>query len=265
MELAGVKNYTRYRTPREAYLSTEEKSLKTEGLIFADSTFFPLFSFPILSGNAALALTAPYSLVLTESTAQRLFGQTDVLGKTVSMNNGDDYQITGIAADPPANSHIQFKALASFSSLYLNPSNYMDWNGGEQYITFVQLVKNTEVADVENQLPNFMWRHINEAYAPHNIRLEASLQALSDIHLGYNSYSASLRTNLYFIGGIVLLILVIACFNFINLATALAGRRAKEVGVRKVLGASKSSLSWQFPRRNLYGSWHCLVTLLVFG
>ena len=245
-ELSGVKNYTRYNTMRDAYFSTGEKSLKTEKVSYADSSFFSLFSFPLLEGHADNALAPPNSLVLTESMAMRLFGQAEVVGRTVQLNNGDELKVTAVAADPPVNSHIQFEALISFSTLYRDPQNYMGWNGGEQYITFVQLDENTAPADVEEQLPAFMWRHINEDYAAHNLRLEASLQPLPEIHLKYNPYSSSLRTNLYVIGAMAILILIIACINFINISTARAGQRAMGVGVRKVLGASRISLGKMF-------------------
>ena len=245
-EIAGIKNYTRYSIPRETYFSIEEKSIKLDELRYADSTFFSLFSFPLLQGNPTQALTLPYSLVLTKSMATRLFGSANVLGKTVRMNNEKDLQVTAIIADLPVNSHIQFEALISFSTLYQEPENYMSWTGGEQYTTYVQLENNTAPANVEQQLPEFLWRHINKQYAAHNIRIEASLQALPDVHFYHNSYSSNLRTNLYIIGAMALLILLIACINFINLTTARAGRRAREVGVRKVLGASRTSLRWQF-------------------
>lgn len=245
-ELAGVENYTRYSTSREAYFSIEQNALKIEKLCYADSTFFSLFSFPALEGDPTQSLVRPYSLVLTESTANRLFGSSEVLGKTVRLNNSKDLQITAVIADLPATSHIKFEALVSFSTLYQNPENHMGWNGGGQYITYVKLDQKTNPATVEQQFPTFLWRHINEKYAAFNLRLEANLQALPNIHFYHNPYSASLRTNLYIIGAMALLILVIACINFINLSTARAGRRAREVGVRKVLGATQAALRWQF-------------------
>ncbi|MEO1260982.1 MAG: ABC transporter permease [Bacteroidota bacterium] len=245
-ELAGIKNYTRYSTIRDAYFSTGDKSLKVEKVSYADSTFFSLFSFPLLEGHAGSALAKPNSLVLAESMAMRLFGETEIVGRTVQLNNGDELHVAAVAADPPINSHIQFEALISFSTLYQDPGNYMDWNGGEQYITFVQLGENATPEDIEEQLVPFMWRHINEDYAAHNLRIEGSLQPLSEIHLAYNPYSLSLRTNLYVIGAMAFLILIVACINFINITTALAGQRAMEVGVRKVLGASRASLGRLF-------------------
>ena len=245
-ELAGVKNYTRYKSPVEAYFSSYEKSLKINKVLYADSTFFSLFSFPLIAGNPAKALTTPYSLVLTESTANRLFGTSDVLGEIVQLNNGEELQITAIAADPPANSHIEFKALIAFSTLYKDPRNFMGWNGGGQYITYIQLDENADPTAIEQQFPAFLWRHINQEYANYNLRLEAHLQPLPAIHLHHNAYAASLRMNLYILAIVALLILIIACINFINISTAWAVKRAKEVGVKKVLGASRMALGRQF-------------------
>ncbi len=245
-ELAGVKNYTRYKSPVEVYFSAYEKSLKVNKVLYADSSFFSLFSFPLIAGNPANALTTPYSLVLTESTASRLFGTSDVLGEIVQLNNGEELQITAIAADPPANSHIEFKALIAFSTLYKDPGNFMDWKGGEQYVTYIQLDENADPTAIEQQFPAFLWRHINQEYANYNLRLEANLQPLPAIHLHHNAYAASLRMNLYILAVVALLILIIACINFINISTAWAVNRAKEVGVRKVLGASRMALGRQF-------------------
>jgi putative ABC transport system permease protein len=245
-ELAGIKNYTRYRTPREAYLSVDKNAIKAKEVIYADSTFFELFSFPILEGAAESALVAPYSIVLSQQTAQQLFGGEQALGRFIKLDNDEALQVTAIIADPPANSHISFNALVSFSTLYKDKRNHMGWTGGEQYMTYVELENKVSISDIERQLPDFMWRHINKKYASHNIRLDASLQPLSDIHLHHNYYSESLRSNIYVLGALTLLVLLIACINFINMTTARAGRRGKEVGVRKVLGANRASLGGQF-------------------
>lgn len=245
-ELAGVENYTRYATPRVAYFSTGNKTLRTEEVLYADSTFLQLFTFPLRSGDARTALASAYSVVLTERLAEKLLGTANALGQTIRLNNGKTLQVTGVVQDPPPDSHLHFQALIAFSTLYDDPANFMDWDGGEQYVTYVLLAPGVQPARIEGQLPDFMWRHINEKYAAFGIRLEPALQALKDIHLHYNPYSAQLRTNIGVFNWMSALILCIACINFINLITARAVRRTKEVGVRKALGARRGGLMQQF-------------------
>lgn len=240
-----IKNYARISTRRVAYMDYNGRSVKVSEISYADSTFFDLFSFKLVEGYGRTALAEPFSIILTEETAGLIFGAAAPLGKILKINN-NVYKVTGIVEDPPANSSISFNALISFSSLYEDPHNYMDWNGGNQYYTYVELHEKAAAADVNEKFPDFMWRYLDKNFADIGIKHEAYLQPLRDIHLFYNDYSGSSLTNIYIFSGIALLILVIACINFINLTTARAGRRAREVGVRKVLGAQRQGLIRQF-------------------
>ena len=254
-----VANYTRISTNRPAYIAFDDKSLKLQETSFADSTFFDLFSFEMMQGNPQSALRAPYSIVLTKTTAERLFGKKNPYGEIVKIDNQREYQVTGVIKNPPLYSHLQFEALISFSTLYELPNLYLDWNGGNQYITYVQLQENARAESLAHKFPDFMWRNINETLAPYGIRYEPYLQPLADIHLWYNDYSKNLRTNLYVFGAVGLLILFIACVNFINLTTARATWRTKEVGVRKVLGANRQNLITQFLGESLLLSLIALI------
>ncbi|MBK7869993.1 MAG: ABC transporter permease [Saprospiraceae bacterium] len=264
-EFPEVKNYTRISTSRPAYIAVGDKSLKVKEISYADSTFFDVFSFKVEVGNPQQMLAAPYSIVLTESTAQQLFGDEVPFGKTVKIDNQQTYQVSGVVADPPANSHLQFQALISFSTLFYEPNTYLDWNGGNQYITYVQLQESAAPESLQSKFSDFMWRHINESYANYGLRLEAYLQPLHDIHLKYNEYSKNLRTNLYIFGAVGLLILFIACVNFINLTTARAIWRTKEVGVRKVLGAYRKNLIAQFLGESFLLSFLGLLLAIIFA
>ena len=122
----------------------------------------------------------------------------------------------------------------------------MDWNGGEQYITYLQLKDGINRESFEKKLPAFMWKHLNDQYSKVGLRIDASLQPIQDIHLYYSDNSNTLRTNIYVFGVVALLILIISCVNYVNLTTAQATARFKEVGVRKVLGAVRSQLIKQF-------------------
>ncbi len=240
-----VENYVRFSTPRTAYFQFEGRAHKIRDIRYADSTLFDVFSFELLGGNKNEALTAPYSLVLTEKTAELIFGSENPIGKILT-SNGKPYQISGIIKSPPPNSHIQFNALISFSTLYENPDLYLDWNGGNQYISYVKLRDGIDPAEVEAKFPDFMWGYINKQLADVGVKYEPYLQPLRDIHLHYSGDTNSALYNIYIFSAIAFLILLMACINFINLATALAGKRAREVGIRKVMGAGKAGLIRQF-------------------
>lgn len=237
-----VAKYARISTLRPAYLSLRDQALKVEGIAYADSTFFDLFSFTLLNGNARTALALPFSIVLTADLADRFFGDANPLGQTLKLDNDHVYTVTGVAQSPPANSHIQFDALISFSTLYSLPNLFLDWNGGNQYITYVLLSGNARPEDVQARFPGLMWKSINKQLSGVGVSYEPYLQPMKDIHLRYDPDSDSVRTNLYVIGAIAFLILFIACVNFVNLAIAQAVPRSREVGIRKVLGASRTSL-----------------------
>jgi len=253
-----VKNFARISTERVAYLAHQKDPIKIQDIHFADGSLFQLFSFPFVSGDPKTALVQPYTIVLTEETATKIFGNQEATGKVIRVDNKQDYTVTGIVKNLPANSSIQFNALISFATLYKTPNVFLDWDGGNQYITYVQLAKNATAGTVNAKLPGLLWPNINQKYAQAGVRLEAYLQPITKLHLYYEPNSTSLRNNMYIFCIIALFILLIACVNFINLTTARASKRAKEVGVRKVLGASKTKLVNQFLTEAL------LLTLIAF-
>ena len=241
-----ITSFTRISSERVAYITYNDKTFKVENIHHADSNFFQLFSYKLLQGNASTVLKEPHSIVLTSETAKKLFGKEEALGKVVHLDNQSDYIVTGITSESPSNTHLSYNALLSFSTLYAEPGNFMDWNGGEQYITYLQLKDGVNRESFEKKLPSFMWKHINGEYAKRDLRIDASLQPIQDIHLYYNDNSNTLRTNIYVFSIIALLILIISCVNYVNLTTAQATSRFKEVGVRKVLGAARTQLIKQF-------------------
>lgn len=245
-ELPGIKAFTRLSTPRTAYITYHNKAFKLDGIRYADSTFFTLFSFKLLEGSPASVLAAPHTIVLTMETAKKLFDTENPVGKQVLLDNQTAYIVTGVAEPAPVNSHINYQALASFSTLYAEPGNYMDWDGGEQYSAYLQLSGTTGAAQLEKAFPAFLWKHINQQFSTRGIKIEAGLQPLTGIHLHYSENAGTLRTNLYIFSIVALLILVISCVNYINLTTAQAATRFKEIGVRKVLGALRGQLVKQF-------------------
>jgi putative ABC transport system permease protein len=241
-----IEDFTRVRTPQSAYFSIEGESAKISNILYADPSFLSMFNFPLLQGDKKSALRSPRSMILTRETAQRLFGSTDPVGKILSYEHSENFVVSGVIEKPVQNSHIQFDALISFSSLYEDPDLYLDWDGGNQYITYVRLNPAADVQEINRKLPALIWEPINKKYAAVGAELIPYLQPVADIHLYFNPNSASLRNNLYVFALISVIILLIACFNFINLTIARSIQRAKEIGIRKVLGASKKNICKQF-------------------
>ena len=250
-EIPEVESMVRLSNPGSGYFSYEEKNFDARNVTYADSSFFQVFSFSLLIGNPVSVLTQPYSAVITKKFASKMFGDPDkAMGKVIRFNNKDNLLITGIADDPPVNSHLQFDVLISFASLYKDPQLFLDWNGGMNYYTYVLLKKGADPAQVEKKLSGLTEKYINADLKQVGVTWSLFLQPLTRAHLHSDfDYDINTRGSLNFIFilfTISVFILAIACFNFINLTTASSLRRAKEVGVRKVAGAARKSIIAQF-------------------
>lgn len=213
--------------------------------LYADTSFFTMFSFPLLEGNPQTALSNSHDIVLTESAAKRYFGDTDPMGKTIrTVADSILFTVTGIAKDCPKNSQIQFDFVASFSALGLGAEyQKVYWNAN--YTTYVLLRDAKSIAALQAKLPAFMKKEMEGTHATVNLFLEP----FNKIHL-YSPYDAFVPnvsiTYVYILAAVALLILAIACFTYINLNTARSLERAKEVGIRKVSGAGKRQIFWQY-------------------
>lgn len=246
-EFPEIQSFCRISEHHEVFITKGENKIKSSNICFADSSFFKLFSFKLCSGNPITVLKQPYSIVLTKALAEKLFGNENAIGKTVRLDGENNYMVTGITDAVPNNSQIGYDALISFSTLYKNPSKYaMDWNGGNQYIAYLKLNNPANATSLEKKFPAFLWKNINSIYEKAGMKINATLQPLQDVHLKYDDDSTNTRTNLYVFGVVALLILIISCVNYINLTTAQASSRFKEIGVRKVLGALKKQIIQQF-------------------
>jgi len=255
-----VLNYVRFKTPLVSWLvgyEEREKRFHEKGLYFADPSVFEVFSLKLLRGDPATALKEPNTLVLTENAAARYFGRDDPLGKTLRIDNTYDFRVTGVMQDVPRTSHISFDILASFESL-----NVLPIYGGTQYSTFERSGLNPDVytylllkdgfrpAELEKKIPAFLQTYLGRQLVQANVSLNTFLQPLVDIHL-HSDLDAELRANasvndIYIYSAVALFILAIACINFMNLATARSAGRAREVGIRKVVGAERRQVIGQF-------------------
>lgn len=238
-----------------------DKAFNESRIFFADSTFLDVFDFPLLRGNRADALENPNSILITQSMAQKYFDGEDPMGKTLEFQGNQELLVTGILKDAPSNAHFQFDFIVSFASLrpWFNGGYPGTWYWNPCW-TYVLLEEHTDPRQLEGQFPPFV-----EANFPDFIKsdVELELQALTDIHLhsklDYEIQANSDIKTIYIFGAIALLVLFIAAVNFVNLSTARATKRAKEVGVRKTMGSRKSQLVTQFIFESV------MMTVLAIG
>jgi putative ABC transport system permease protein len=214
-----------------------------DNFLFVDSTFFDLFNYELVQGDAKHALDGPRKLVLTETTARRYFGNESPIGNTLLMGSeAEPYEITAVIKDYPNNSQIYFDMLGSFSSLGQNQHpDY--WNAN--YTTYLLLRESASVSGLQAKLDPFMVKEMKGSGA----KISFELEPFNWIHL-HSSYSGEVPntsiTYLIILGAVAVLIILIVCFTYVNLSTARSIERAKEVGVRKVSGAARGQLFWQF-------------------
>ncbi|MBX2950932.1 MAG: ABC transporter permease [Leadbetterella sp.] len=214
-----------------------------EGVLHADSTFFELFDFKLLSGKASDVLKGPNRVVLSRSMAEKYFGKEEPVGKTLLLNsNQQPYQVTGVSEDCPSNSQIRYSMVASMSSFGpLQEKTYSNAN----YVTYLLMDRPESLNSLQGKIDRFMKKENADA----EFKVSFELEPFTRIHLHspYDAYTPNINISyIYIIAGVALLILLIACFTYINLSTARSTERAREVGIRKVAGAWRSQLFWQF-------------------
>jgi putative ABC transport system permease protein len=228
--------------------------------LLADPSFFTMFDFPYLRGNPDTALDDPSSLVLTKSTAEKYFGAADPLGETITINHQKDYTVTGVIADIPANSHMRFDFVRPFTLLGEGGRNLESW-GDVSFYTFVQLRKGASFREVDAKLKAM----VEKEDPKHNLYY---LQPLTRIHLHSNfNFDYAAHGNIlyvYIFGAAALFVLLIACINFMNLATARSSVRAKEVGMRKVIGACRPDIVKQFYGESFLSSLLAMAAAALF-
>lgn len=240
-----------YRTTQTPVVKIDDRQFPEENFYFADSTIFGLFALPLMKGEAATALTQPNSIVLSRGLAEKYFRSFDVMGRViaVNLNNRDlDFKITGVLANAPENTHFKYEALLSFHNVD-QATNFTDilksWFA-YSFWTYVKLPAGYPPAAFEAKLPQVVKKY----FPPTRQNSQLFLQPVTAIHLT-SQLEGEIEGNnniiyIYIFAAIALLVLVIACINFINLTTARSLQRAKEVGMRKVLGAYRLQLVKQF-------------------
>jgi ABC-type antimicrobial peptide transport system permease subunit len=248
----GIEKIVVLQRGFEGDMKATEKVVPLVGL-WANEDFFSVFSFELISGDPATALKDPYSIVLTETASTKLFGSTAVLGKGIIYphdKNKKEYIITGVVKDVPSFSHLRFDMLASLSTREITEKDnkhVMAWSN--MWDTYVYLLL-PQAADINTLQHNLNVLAENENKKDENVNIQLSLQPLGDIALGIDTNNSigpvMLKSNVWMIGVLTVVVILSACFNYTNLSVARALRRSKEVGIRKVVGALKAHVVGQF-------------------
>jgi putative ABC transport system permease protein len=270
--LPGIKHQTRFVRSSGAVRYNE--NLFRENIWLADSPFFEMFTFPLIKGDPVTALSGEHSVVLSRSTAEKYFSEEDPMGKTLTIIYGHvskDYVVTGVAEDVPPNSSLQFDILIHFNNLPTvlnNPDILNNW--ARWYCPlFVQLQPGVSVELIEERLGQFctqyfspkIQEYLNSGYDPFTFGLESFKDVYLDTRISGNTgLSPS-----YILSAIALAILLIACVNFMNLSIGLSSARSMEVGMRKVLGAERRQLLWQFWGEALMISFMAIILGILFA
>jgi putative ABC transport system permease protein len=251
-----------FKFPR--LVSYREKTFNEQHFLFADSSFFRIFSFRLARGKASELLNAPKQIVITESMAKKYFGKEDPVGRTLRISNSDDFTVTGIAEDPPSNSQLIFDFIASFSSL--DASKTEEW-WTANYITYFLLHESRQLPALQKGVTELMKSKQvrQEARIEGSDYLTYNLEPLKKVHL-YSSLDGTEPngniTYIYILGAIAALILLIACVNYTNLATAQSAARSGEISIRKVLGAKPGQLFGQYLGESVLLSFVALLLAL---
>ena len=275
-DYAEVEKTVRLRM-REEIVTYKNQQVLQAGILLTDPSFFDVFSYHISSGNVAAALSEPYSIILTESAAKKYFGKKDPMGQSLLLNMYDStgtgalYKITGIMPDPPANAHFTFSMLASFKTIEAAKPEVLTADGWDDasYYTYLLLKKGVDYKAFSNKITQFYRKYIGELFNTWRSMYFYKLQPLSDIHLRsnlqYEIEATGNITQVYIFSTIGIFILLLAGINYTNLATARAAGRAKEVGIKKVVGAGKKQLILQYLSESVLTAIIALLLSFLFS
>ncbi len=263
-----VLNAVRFRptSPRNPVKYGDQQYFEG-GIFYADSSIFEIFTFPMIVGDPATALQAPDSLVVSEAIAEKYFGDESPIGKVLRFGNRDDLTVTGVLKNVPRNSHFTFNMLISFETLYAkNPRAQERWLGFPNY-TYLLLSKDADPEEFEDKLAVFVEKNMSQQLKAVSGELGYFLQPLTRIHL-HSHLENEISGNsdilyIYIFATLACFILFLACINFMNLSTARSAQRAKEIGLRKVVGAGRKELIRQILSETLVFSSIALLTAAV--
>ncbi len=241
-----VKEYVRFIPTGRTLFVYNDIRFYEDDVFYVDSTVFNVFTYKLIQGNPETVLDEPNSIVLTKSFATRYFGETDPIGQSIGTSGGDTYKITGLMEDIPHNSHLKFSALISRNTL---PVESGSWGNFGVY-TYLLLHEGMDPKQLENKLPDLYDRFMAELFQRMGIQIQYGLDPITRIHL-YSKYEGEPEPTgsiqyIYIFGVVALFMLIIASISYTNMATSRSTKRAREVGLRKVVGADRKLLIFQF-------------------
>ncbi|MGB4772625.1 MAG: ABC transporter permease [Chitinophagaceae bacterium] len=258
-DVPQVEEFTRiYASEGTMLIKKGEVFISEPRIAYVDSTFFRVFSFPLLQGDPQTALNDPNTCVISAAGAMKYFGTVDAVGKVIERNDKTAFKVTAVMNDMPSNSHFRYDVLLSMDNVDYGFGNYLSHN----FHTYLLLRNKEGIAALDKAIPAYVNKYVlpqaqvftgiesMEEFEKSGNRLAYSLMPLKDIHLNSASFPElgvnGNQQNVYIFSAVAFFILVIACINFMNLSTARSANRAKEVGIRKVLGTNRKILISQF-------------------
>lgn len=268
-----IKKMTRLLGAGTLPFKYKDKIIAENNVYFADENLFNVFTLKTLEGNPQTALKDPFSAMLTEEVAKKYFGNEDPVNKVIKINNQFDVKVTGIYKGFPENSFMHPDVLLSFNTLkdsavYGEKNLENNW-GNNSFFTFIVLPDHYNTKKLIARFPAFLDKRMAGNYAPNqpSKMTELGLQKLTDIHLySHTDFEAEPNGDInkvYIFSAIALFILLIACINYMNLSTARSSLRAKEIGIRKVIGARKKELIYQFLSESVLLTWSAILIAFV--
>jgi putative ABC transport system permease protein len=240
-----VQSFVRFIPMPRALFKYEDKEFNEERFYYADSTLFEIFSYKVLKGEVKSALLNPKKIILTEKIANQYFGKSDPIGKTL-ITSTDTYEVTGVIENCPTHSHFRFDAVASRNNL---PKQLGSWGNFGVY-TYLLFPKGTNIKAFETKMQEMYTTYMKPIFGPMNITMTYILEPITKIHLystnaGEPEPTGSI-TYVYIFGIVAIFLVLIAAMNYMNLSTARSTKRAREVGLRKVVGSRRTPLIVQF-------------------
>ncbi|HPM32546.1 MAG TPA: ABC transporter permease, partial [Chryseolinea sp.] len=263
-----VKNAVRFNGIGKTLFKYNEKEFNETDFYLADSTVFDMFSYTFLAGDANTALDNPFSVVISQKTAKKYFADvSSALGQSLQTINSDgkaeDFKVTGVIQDVPLNSHFRFDALISNNSY---PQYQGSW-GNFGVFTYIQLPKNYDLPKMYVSLDSIIKQKVDPIFEQYGITIKYELQKITDIHL-YSKIQDEAEaggdiSNIYIFSAVAAMMLIIACINYMNLATARSANRSKEVGIRKVMGSQRYQLLTQFITESIVMAFMAMTISLI--
>jgi len=267
-DLPDIESYAILTSSSGQVVTYKDQKTREDKMFFATESFLPMFSYQTLAGDKEHALQEPFTAVLTASAAKKYFGSEDPVGKTFSINKNDNFKVTAVVADPPVNTHLKFNVLLSYATMikWRGPKQETAWNW-DGYLTYILVRPGADPALLEKKIAGVVQTRNGADFKAGKYDMIFHLQPLRDIHLT-SHYMHEAETNgdgkaVHFLLIIALFVIVIAWINYINLSTARSIDRAREVGIRKVLGSHRRQLIGQFLFESLFIN--LLAVILAFA